>query len=78
MNRDRITEILLKHQEIKLYNSKTPVLLSGWKSFSKPFKYRYRSDIIGVINARAYYIRNRNRMANVIEKAKLNPHLLNK
>lgn len=76
MKKDRITEILSKYQETKLKDANTPVLLSGWKSFLRPFRYRYRSDIIGVINARAYHVRTSKLMANVIEKAKSAPHLL--
>jgi len=68
LNKDRTNKILEKYSQIKLYNSDTPILLSGYKSFMRPFKYKSRSNIMGIINARAYYTRNKERMSAALAK----------
>lgn len=78
MNRHKIQIILDKYQEVRLYDAKTPILLAGYKSFQKPFRYKSRMNIIGIINARAYYVRMRKIMTTTISKALANPQLLNK
>lgn len=70
LNKERINNILAKYSDTKLYNLKNPVLLGGYRTFSKPFTYKYRSDIIGIINARAYRVRMSNIMDQVIDKFK--------
>jgi hypothetical protein len=78
MDKIKTQTILDKFQDVKLKDAKLPVLLSGYKSFRKGVRYRFRSDIIGIINARAYHIRTINVMSNAIKKAIRNPHLLKK
>lgn len=79
MNQNKIQSILSVYQKTKIKDSKTPVLLSGYRSFSKSnVKYRASTNIMYIINNRAYHVRTSKLMANVIEKAKQNPSLLKK
>lgn len=76
MNRIIIQRILDKYQGAKYKDTCAPLLLAGYKSFNKPFPYKCRADIIGIINARAYRNRMANLMKDVINKAVNNPNLL--
>lgn len=70
LNRERANAILSKYATTKLYEVNLPVLLGGYRTFSKPFTFKARGDIMGIINARAYRQRTSNLMKDVISKFK--------
>jgi hypothetical protein len=51
--------ILAKYEGVKLYQAKNPVVLSAYKSLLKPVRYYSNTDIIHIINQRAYYVRRK-------------------
>lgn len=68
--------ILAKYEGVKLHQTKNPVILSAYRSLIKPFPYRSCTNIMLVINIRAYYVRTAKLMASVIKHAQENPEIL--
>lgn len=68
--------ILAKYEGVKLHQTKNPVILSAYRSLIKPFPYRSCTNIILVIDMRAYYVMTKKLMESVIKRAQENPALL--